>query len=50
MDKPESKGKTVKDSAKMRRLQNRLNKELGSDVRHRKNIFTGGKYKKITKK
>ena len=44
----EEQGKTVETSRKLRGLQNKLNKELGSDVRHKKNIFTG-EYKKKTK-
>ena len=35
---------------KYRRTQNKINRALDSDVRHRKNIFTKGKYKKVVKK
>ena len=35
---------------KYRRTQNKINRALDSDVRHRKNILTGGKYKKVVKK
>ena len=41
---------TVENNRRLRRLQNQINKEMDSNVRHRKNIFTGGKYKKVTKK
>ena len=41
---------TVENNRRLRILQNKINKEMDSDVRHRKNIFTGGKYKKVTKK
>ena len=35
---------------KYRRIQNKINRLHDSKVRHRKNIFTGGKYKKVVKK
>ena len=38
-------GKSVEDSRKMRRVQNKINKSMGSRVRHKKNILTG-KYKR----
>ena len=45
-DKMKDEGKTVEDSRTMRRVQNRINRKMDSKVRHKKNIFTGGKYKR----
>ena len=40
---------TVENNRRLRKLQNKVNKEMGSNVRHRKNIITK-KYKKVVKK
>jgi hypothetical protein len=45
----EEQGATVETSRRLRTLQNKLNKELGSKVRHKKNILTGEYKKKIKK-
>lgn len=49
-DKLKDEGATVEDSRKLRRVQNVINRKMDSKVRHKKNIFTGGKYKRVVKK